>query len=545
MPAQTDRTINVNVSEGSNDFLLLSGPAEIILPAGDTEVLFMVPIDDDSIDEPNGIVTATVLPGTDYTVATKQNTASVNIIDNDGTPVVLINPEPPKKWIEGETRGIHVSSTGVPVGTPVKFRVTDGGTNLYKGAEIRTLIWDSGFNYLRIETNFDFVYEENGVITVEVIPGEGYGKSPINGQLSFTVYDDDKRNNVSIRALDSTITEGQFAQFEFESTVIRYNHSYHVRFLIDQGNGNFIDEFRTDMSQSYWDYLNYNSAESDTKGSVSISSGVKTEIVRIPTIDDNFDEFDGNITLTIYLTPAQEQMYKRFNTIVPNYLLFADQTKNSATVRVLDNDESLPVVSLSSTTTSVVEGATVTMSLTSNQAAPANGLLINYKKRQAGNLFATNFSGSDSVTILSGETTKNLEFETHNDNLDEPGGSFIITLIRGTGYSIDSNSSITVSVADNDEPPVYSIASIAESVVEGNPAQFRITSPRASEFPVSVSVNITHSGDVIGEDHLRNSTTIASTQIAARALEKTFAISTEDDEIDEVDGSITGDFISG
>ena len=135
---------------------------------------------------------------------------------------------------------------------------------------------------------------------------------------------------------------------------------------------------------------------------------------------------------------------------------------------------------------------------------------------------------------MSGETAKNIEFVTHDDNVDEPDGSFTITLTSSTNYTLGSTSSVTIRVTDNDDLPAYSIAAVADSVLEDSPAQFRVTSPTASLSLVTIRVNVAQTGDVI-TDTVGNTTTT----IAALATEKTISISTDDDEVDEVDGSIT------
>ena len=84
-----NRIINVDVSEGESDFLAVAGITRVIFPAGESKVSFEVPIERDEIDEPDGLITATILPGLDYEVSSTQNSASVKVIDDDGTPGCL------------------------------------------------------------------------------------------------------------------------------------------------------------------------------------------------------------------------------------------------------------------------------------------------------------------------------------------------------------------------------------------------------------------------------------------------------------------------
>ena len=531
--SQVDRIINIDVRDGDRGFVQNQGTRQFTLRAGKISDYFSVMVVNDDIDEEDGVVTATILPGEGYTVATTLNFARVNVMDDDGLPTVYLKTyHAYNYWIEGLHFTQNIESFGESTGNYfIRLRISDGNDNLYTGDEIITTEMrrmsryrHSGFH--TISTQSDSIIEDNGEITIEVLPGSGYKVSPTHGQISVTVYDSDSENEISVEAISPVVTEGQFAQFRVNRTGKRGN-KYPIYYTLNQGDGDFIGViYQSSGVRSNLSDLNYEGMT----GLTYVYYHDTTTVIVIPTDDDEITESDGQITLSL-IAPSGKSLL---------YTLPSDSTKTVASVTVLDNDEPIiPEVSLSTTTSTVVEGGTAVITLTSTQVAPTNGLMVGYQKSQTGNFFAASFDGSGSEIILEGETTKNINFVTDDDNVDEPGGSITIALTSSTNYTLGTTSSITVNVTDNDEPPVYSIASIAQSVVEGNSAQFRITSPRASEFPVSVRVNITHSGDVIGEDHLRNPTTIASTQIAARALEKTFAISTEDDEIDEVDGSIT------
>ena len=99
---QSDQTINVGVSEGNSDFLDLLGPTRVVLPAGEIRALLEVPLVDDNIDEPDGVITATILPGAGYSVATTQQSASLRVMDDDGVPVIYLSSDMTLgDWIEG------------------------------------------------------------------------------------------------------------------------------------------------------------------------------------------------------------------------------------------------------------------------------------------------------------------------------------------------------------------------------------------------------------------------------------------------------------
>ena len=254
-----------------------------------------------------------------------------------------------------------------------------------------------------------------------------------------------------------------------------------------------------------------------------------SRVIRIPTLDDNEAEPNGRITLSI-ISPSGRYL---------QYTLSANNSENSASVTILDNDgpkeNILPVVTLSSNNSSIVEGVTATITLTSNQIVPTAGLVVSYQKSQTGDFFATSFVGNDTGTILTGETTKDINFVTHDDNIDEPDGSFTITLNSSINYTIGSTSSVTVNVTDNDDSlPVFSITPVANSVEEASSAQFRLTSTIASPSAITVRINVSQTGNV-----LSGATGDTTIEVDANSLEKIVEIATESDLLSEPDGVIT------
>ena len=529
--ATTDRTINVNVSDGTSDFLNTSeqGTREVVILGGKTTANFGVPMINDQQSEPDGYITATILPGVGYTVANTHNVAKFKVLDDDGTPLVFVSPilDRAIKLVEGIPFEVRVFATG-PV-NQVRIRVRDDGGNLYTGPEtLLEEINQTGHLFVSINTQHDTIIEEDGTLTVEVLPGTGYEIASDYRSASFTIYDDDGVNEIQIEAVESTITEGQFALFRLTPTY-HIRRGFVVNFSYDQGESDFIGELM------YQDYRKINHSKllfskTGTTGTIGFYNYYPfyypSKLIRIPTIDDDNQELHGNLTMTITAPDVSG-----------HYTLNSDATKNSATIQILDNDgtPAPPEVSLSTLTSSVVEGITVTMTLTSTIVAPSNGLVVSYSKGQVGNFFTTSFSGSDSVTILSGETTKNIEFATHDDNVDEANGSFTISLVASSGYTLGSDSSETVQVTDNDDPPVLTIAD-APAVVEGTDdyAVFTITASNPVEEARTINVEI--SGWV---HFIPSGQTPSTTTLEANSSTATLRIPIEDDEVDEDNGVIS------
>ena len=160
-----------------------------------------VRLSDDEVDEPDGHITATILPGEGYTVASTKNFARVKVIDDDGTvPVIFLSPNIPSGyWMEGHSKSVTIMSYISTVNeVPVRLRISDGGDNLYTGNEIVTIQHEGdSFNYHTIHTRNDTISEDNGTISVEILSGTGYEIAPDFSRASFTVYDDDGDNEIS------------------------------------------------------------------------------------------------------------------------------------------------------------------------------------------------------------------------------------------------------------------------------------------------------------------------------------------------------------
>ena len=171
----------------------------------------------------------------------------------------------------------------------------------------------------------------------------------------------------------------------------------------------------------------------------------------------------------------------------------------------------------------------------------------------------TNFGENDSVKISAGETRKEIKIVTQDDDIDENDGNFTITLASGTGYTIGSDASITVSVADNDEPIVQLPTIAIEDVVadgrarrsggvEGQEFIFIFSATPAPNSEISVKVDVDIEGDYLDNSPQQSESSIpfyvgtkasAVVVFAAGAETGKLQVATVDDTNDETNGSIT------
>ena len=120
----------------------------------------------------------------------------------------------------------------------------------------------------------------------------------------------------------------------------------------------------------------------------------------------------------------------------------------SGTVMVGNNDPPEPAVTVSAGTSPVTEGGNAVFTLTATPA-PAADLAVSVTVATDGDWGVA--AGSRTVTIpTSGSAV--LTLATTGDAADEPDGSVSVTVTAGSGYTVGSSGSGTVSVRDDDDP---------------------------------------------------------------------------------------------
>ncbi len=182
----------------------------------------------------------------------------------------------------------------------------------------------------------------------------------------------------------------------------------------------------------------------------------------------------------------------------------------------------------------VTEGASATFSVTA-YPAPAAPLDVTLRITQIGDFVEAGSLGVKTVTVpVTGSVSHTVS--TTDDNKDESNGSVTAAIRAGGGYTVGPGSSATVTVNDDDGTVVTPEVSISggSAVTEGAAASFDITVVPAPSRNLSVSLNITQSGNFLrsGQGGVK-SVTVGSVGSTTRN------VLTEDDENDEADGSVT------
>ncbi len=259
-------------------------------------------------------------------------------------------------------------------------------------------------------------------------------------------------------------------------------------------------------------------------GDYGISTGVKNISVSststnftVATTDDDFDEPNGSAVATIVAGSG--------------YTLGATKVANVT----IEDDEATPTVRLTRKT-DATEGTPVTFTLTANPK-PSQAIQVNIAFTVTGDYGATN-----KTAVVNIHPSGSLEYSqgTLDDNLDEPDGSITLTVLSGTGYTVGSPSSMTAVVRDDDgttPTPTPEITITGGSgITEGGTASFTISASPAPTSPITVNMGFSQSGSWGASG--------AST-VSVSGATATYTISTSDDNTDEPNGLVTATVKAG
>ena len=130
--------------------------------------------------------------------------------------------------------------------------------------------------------------------------------------------------------------------------------------------------------------------------------------------------------------------------------------RRSAGPQITDHDatpaippETLPVVHVASVSPSVTEGDPVSFTLSATPA-PAAEVTVAVRWSESGSFLTANVPRTVTIPTTGAAT---LSAATDDDSADEPDGMVTVTVGGGSGYTLGTPDSATVTVTDNDAPP--------------------------------------------------------------------------------------------
>ncbi len=489
-----DLDVTIEVSQ-SGSFAQAGSRTVTISTTG--SATFTVATTDDSADEPDGSVTATLSTGIGYTVSSSNGAATVAVADDDDPP-----PATPEISIaagsgitEGGDATFTVTATPAPAADlDVTIEVSQSGDFAQAGSRTVT-ISTTGSATFTVTTTDDSADEPDGSVTATIDTGTGYTVSSSNAAATVAVADD-----------DPTPTPDPDRDPEAQEE--------------DQGTSTGCTlpaDAITVAEVTGW---------RDALDPARAAAGIKRWNRVLEALGD--DTGTG-------LAAMPPELAQR----VANWL---GNTRWDRTARTLeartqcdDPPPATPEISIAAGS-GVTEGSAATFTITASPT-PAADLDVTIEVSQSGDYAST---GSRTVTIPT-SGTYTLTVTTTNDSADEPDGSVTATVGTGTGYTVStSNGAATVAVADDDDPPPatpeISIAA-GSGVTEGSAATFTVTATPPPTADLDVTIEVSQSGDYASTGS--RTVTISTTGSA------TFTVATTDDSADEPDGSVTATLSTG
>ena len=144
----------------------------------------------------------------------------------------------------------------------------------------------------------------------------------------------------------------------------------------------------------------------------------------------------------------------------------------------------------------VTEGTAASFTLTASPA-PSASLSVKLTVAQSGSFVASSHLGSSRTVSIGTSGTATYTVPTQADTTDEPNGSVTVTVSGGTGYTVGSPSSATVTVNDDDGTESVVTIKGGHEVREGRGAEFTLTASPAPTWDLPVNINVSQTGDFL------------------------------------------------
>ncbi len=435
VPAPT-AALDVTVAVAqSGDFGVSPGSHTVTVPASGSATLTVATVGD-SVDEPDGSVTATVGVGTGYTVSASSGSASVAVADDDVPPPSVCVPSLPSD--------------------AVTVSVVTGWRGEYSHAAHR-LRWDRVLAALGVDTGEEAMTVADAQAVKAQFDNARWDRT-VRTLQAMAQCDSDPppviEPEISITA-GSGVTEGGDAVFTVTADPAP-TAALTVEVTVAQ-----VGDFGAATGSR--------TVTVPTTGSVTLT---------VATTDDSTDEADGSITVTINGGAGYS----------------VSAIAGTATVAVADDDDPAPPPP-ADPEVSITAGGGVTeggdaMFTVSAVPAPSAALTVEVTVSQSGDFGVA--AGSRSFTVpTSGSVT--LTVATVGDSTDEPDGTVTVTVDARSGYTVSQSAgTATVAVADDDDPPpppppvvnaVPSLSISDASASEGGTLTFTVTlSPSSGRY---------------------------------------------------------------
>jgi hypothetical protein len=470
-PLTVNFTVNGTATSGV-DYTAIG--TSVTIPGGQASATVTVTPLADPLDENLETVTVNLAAGA-YVIGSPSS-ATVSIADSD-LPIVTIQATDANAAEPGADPGTfrftRTGSTSAPLSVTYTVRqaagdaINNGSTDFtpFLGGEV-TILAGQSFRDVTVTPANDPLVEGNETIHVTLADGALYN---LGADIVATVTIADQ----PIPVITVTAPDGAASEVGPDTGTLRFTRVGNTQFplsvsyTVATGPGQATNNGSTDFTP----LLN---------GEVTILAGQSFREVTITPANDAV--LEGNETVQVTLADGAQ------------YNLGADVT---ATVTIAD--QVIPVVTVTAPDSAASEAGPNTGTLRFTRVGNTQFALdVNYTVRQAAgdatNNGATDFTPflNGQVTILAGQTSRDVTVTPVTDALVEGNETIHVTLADGTHYNLGADTIATVTISEN-TPPVITVAATVGSAVEGG-APGTITFSRTGSTAASLQVFYNHTG---------------------------------------------------
>ena len=513
------RAIDVVVDvSGGEGFTVISGNQMVRLDAGERTATLTIATIDDFVDEHDDDITATLLSRSGYRISPSDGSATVTVTDDD-TAGVTVAVADPLVVQEGGSNGYSVVLDTQPDSTVAIGLSISGSDNQDVIANPVSLTftpdnWNTPQSVTVNAQEDDDTADDSAVITHAATSSDPHYDGIPVASVAVTVEDDDVATGdgitVSIESVAPSITEGENAGF-----VVRASPAVaeDLAVAVNVSGGSAF-------------------GVTDGDRMVTILAGSDSAELSLSTIDDSVDEPDGTITARI-LNGAGSALV----TVTDNDVAGATPIPDS--VSVIDYDIEVSIEAMAAT---INEGENAWFVVRASRAV-AEDLAVSVNV-SGGNAFGV-MDGDRMVTIPAGSDSAELSMSTVDDSADEPNGTIMARIMRGSVPGAGDLDSASVAVMDDDGSgregggvhpivlPTIAIEADTSPVTEGIDARYTITATPAPSQAFDVVVNVSGGAGftaVSGNQMVRLDAGKATTKLT---------LATINDFVDEHDDDIT------
>ncbi|MCY4042235.1 MAG: hypothetical protein OXF45_00240, partial [Candidatus Dadabacteria bacterium] len=530
----------------------------LIIRDGSAIGTFTVTAAEDNVGRPNGAITVALgTAPTDHINSNSANSVTFTVIDDDYIRISLTSGDSDDTITEGESVTFTVTLSEAASGSDVNVPITitpssatiahttsglNGGNLIIRdGSAIGT------FSVMATE---DTMNELDGTLTVTLgtAPG-GYANHHSADSVTITVYDNDGPPVMTIKGFARnespyvTVVEGEDVVIVLEldkpapagtttsiRAALRVGNSHGLTTSTSQGD---FDDTAFETEYSVLDLFNQVEWE--------FAEGTQELTIRIRTVDDS--------TAREFTENAAYPMFGASNLDVghPFSGLF------TIPIYIIDNDPAPITVFAEPVTTSISEGQPARFKIRSNREAhsTAPALTVNYSVTQTGSFAAGNLPTNQNITIPAQmNETAEISIPTATDCSASSSGSITLTINEPTmggtafGYTVPTPAA-TVQIGEGGGGGPTVDISGGSDITEGTSATFTLALSCAVSGNVTVNVA---TDEVSGGQFLDPTPGVQPTQItftSGGVTTRTFDVPTDDDMIDETNGSVSARITAG